>query len=258
MWETVTALFREYMGTGLIAGWFLVSVIYLFLRERDQSRRILFLYTPTILLILFFNPLFAKIVYGYVGNEIYYRILWLIPITLVIAYAAAKICGGLSGKKKGVFTLAAIAAVVLSGSCIYQNPYFRRAENIYHMPQAVVDICDAIVVPGREVMAVFPPEMLQYVRQYTPLVCMPYGRDVLVESWGTQQELYYIMEAEELDVEAMVPFTRGQYQCHYIILPEDKPILGSMEDNGYVLYANIDGYDIYLDPSINRTLEYLQ
>ena len=54
--------------------------------------------------------------------------------------------------------------VMLSGSFIYSNEFFNRAENLYHVPQSVVDICDAIEVEGREVMAVFPAELLQYVR----------------------------------------------------------------------------------------------
>ena len=44
-----------------------------------------------------------------------------------------------------------LVVVVLSGSLVYLNQYMSPAQNLYHIPQNVVDICDAIVVPGREV-----------------------------------------------------------------------------------------------------------
>lgn len=252
MWEQVIELFRAYMGTGLIVIWYLVALVYLFFQEKRKPFRILFLYVPTILLLLFFNPWFAQIVYGVVGDEIYYRILWLLPMTMVIAFAVVDIYGKLAEKKRAVF--AGVMAVVLacSGSYIYSNPYFSKAENIYHVPQCVVDICDAIEVEGREVMAVFPAEILQYVRQYSPVVCMPYGREQLVDRWGEYDELYAVMEADVVDAEALAMKARYRegVPCHYIILSEDKEMKGDLTDYDYEIFARIDGYIIYKDKTI--------
>ena len=54
-------LFQEYMGTGLIVLWFLVSLLYLWLTEKRKYIRVMFLYVPLVLLLVFFNPLVAKI-----------------------------------------------------------------------------------------------------------------------------------------------------------------------------------------------------
>ena len=35
MWSNVVTLFREYMGTGLVVIFYLVSVLFLFLREKS-------------------------------------------------------------------------------------------------------------------------------------------------------------------------------------------------------------------------------
>ena len=72
-------LFQEYMGTGLIVLWFLVSLLYLWLTEKRKYIRVMFLYVPLVLLLVFFNPLVAKIVSQMADGEIYYRILWLLP-----------------------------------------------------------------------------------------------------------------------------------------------------------------------------------
>ena len=90
-------LFQEYMGTGLIMIWFLISLLYLWLTEKRKHIRVMFLYVPLLLLFVFFNPLVAKLVSGLADGEIYYRILWLLPVTPVIAYAAVDFCGKLVG-----------------------------------------------------------------------------------------------------------------------------------------------------------------
>lgn len=242
-------LFREYMGTGLILIWFLVSVIYLFLREEKKQIRILFVYVPVIVLVLFFNPLFARLMSTYMGDEIYYRILWLLPVTPVLAYSFVHVCVTFQGKKRLAFTLTAAFLAVVSGSFIYSNPFFARAENLYHVPERVTRICDAIEIPGREVTAVFPLDMVQYVRQYSPVVCMPYGREILVEEWNEwaiQNELCDVMESDVIEAAELGRLAREQ-SCIYIVLPEEKKLTGSLREADYEEFFRADGYVVYKD-----------
>ena len=181
---------------------------------------------PVILLLLYFNPLFAELVFGVAGGEIYYRIIWLLPITIVIAYTCVCILGDMvrkqndSGRdrtsegkvKKGLPSIVAAVClgglIVISGSFIYDNPFFHKAENLYHVPDSVVHICDAINVPGREVMAVFPLELVQYVRQYSPVTRMPYGREMTVERWNYYNPLCEAMYAQVIDMEVLAPLVK--------------------------------------------------
>ena len=249
MWNSALELFENYMGTGLVTVFFLVTVVYLFFVEKDKSKRILFIYMPVVLLLLYFNPLFCQVIYSLIGDEIYYRILWLIPVTMVLAYGVTYFCQRIGKQCKIVFLIFAAAMVMISGSLIYRNVNFKKADNLYHIPQTVVDICDAIQVEGREVMAVFPVEMLQYVRQYSPYICMPYGREIIVDRWGFYTDLQLVMEAEVLVVEKMAELAKEK-NCHYIIIKSDKQILGDMKEYDYEMFDQIDGYDIYIDRSI--------
>ena len=257
MWSHAINLFQEYMGTGLIVIFFLISLIYLWIAEKRKYLRILFIYVPVILLLVFFNPLFASVVYELAGSEIYYRILWLLPITPVMALTAIDVLGKLGGVKRVAFGVAAMIIIAVSGSYIYGNPYFSRAENLYHVPQSVVNICDAIEVKGREVKAIFPIEMLQYVRQYSPVVCMPYGRDILVEEmtehnelWNEWRELYELMEAEEVDAGMLAEACRVQGVV-YIILPKEQNVKGNFPDYAYEVFEEIDGYMVYKDATVD-------
>lgn len=253
MLSNAVILFREYMGTGLIVIWFLLSLCYLCAREKRKPVRVLFVYVPVTLLVLFFNPLFERIIYRVVGDEIYYRILWLLPISLVIAFAAVDIYGRLKGKAQILWGVTAAVLIVVSGSFIYNNPFFKKAENRYHVPQNVVDICDAIKVEGREVMAVFPAEMLQYVRQYSGVVCMPYGREMLVERWNSFDELYDVMEAEVIESSELAKIARER-GCAYIILPQDKEMKGRLSDYAFEVFGQVDGYLIYKDSLVQLSL----
>lgn len=261
MWEDAIALFREYAGTGLILIWYIVSLVYLWINEKRKYIRILLLYMPAVLLLIYFNPLFAGLVYGVVGYEIYYRILWLLPVTAVIAYTCTCIYGriaekeavqsetGRRGRKADLFALCAVGMIAVSGSFIYCSPLFSRAQNIYHVPDSVVHICDAIQVPGREVMAAFPLELVPYVRQYSSTTYMPYGREMTVERWNHHNSLSEAMEQEVIEMKELAALAR-EAGCHFCILPEKKKTTEDPEDYGWVCILKTDGYLVYRDPAI--------
>lgn len=139
---------------------------------------------------------------------------------------------------------------MVSGSLVYQSPHFRQAQNVYHVPQAVVEICDAIQSGDTPVKAVFPGELVQYVRQYNSYIWMPYGREALVERWGFSYELFDLQQEETLDILAFAPLAHSE-GCQYIILPEGRKMLGSLSDYGYELLDEKEGYCIYWDSELD-------
>jgi hypothetical protein len=256
MWENVITLYKNYAGTGMLAGLFLVALLYLFVTEKNKITRILFVYMPAMLLVLYFCPLFAAIVYAFVGEEIYYRLLWLLPVVPVLAYAAVKLLTSMKTEKtwkKAVTGAALVGIVITSGSLVYQSPYFSRAQNPYHVPQEVVEICDSIRVEGREVVAVFPTELIPYVRQYSAYIWMPYGREILVERWNFQNELFDLMNQEVLDVD-LIAQSAHEKGCHYVIISKEKMLNGSFEDYQYELFDEVEHYLIYADTTLYRGL----
>jgi hypothetical protein len=244
MWHTITGLYQEYTGTGLLFVLYLAAVVFLFFREKNRERRCLFVYVPAVLLALYFQPWLSALFLRFGGEEIYYRLLWLLPVTLTLGYAGVMLSEQAKGRFRRAVPVLVVLLFVVSGSLIYASPYVHRAENAAHMPGYVVDVCDAITVPGREVMAIFPDEFLQFVRQYTPYVCMPYGRDVLLEEYNSHHEIAREMEREVIDAERLGALAT-RYVCHYIILPEDRAMEGSLARAGYPEWKRVDGYTIY-------------
>lgn len=234
--------FQKYSGTGLLVCCFLVAWFYLFFCEKKRENRVIFVYMPAVLLLLFFNPLFFRVFGNLTEEAIYFRFLWLLPITPVIAYTVIKIYGTLSGPKRYVFVLLSFVLIMFSGRLVYLNPLFERAENEYHVPQEVVEICDMIEVEGREVVAAFPGELLLYVRQYSATVCMPYGREV----FSYYDSFYASMCEEIVDAEKLTELAR-QRGCHFLILDEKKVPAEELEKYSYEVYGQVEQYVIYKD-----------
>lgn len=248
-WNWVASVYRDYVGTGMLAALFLTALLYLFVTEKNKNTRILFLYMPVLTLLIYFSPPFAAIVYAFTGEETYYRLLWLVPVTPVLAYSAVKILMECGKKTRLWIGTAMVGILLLSGQLVYKSPYFSSAENRYHVPQTVVEICDMISQEDRYVKAVFPAEFLTYVRQYESRIWMPYGREILVTRWGFQYDLYELMEAPVPDVKLIAAEARDQ-GCQYIIISEKKPLSGSFTDYGYELLASVGGYGVYWDPDL--------
>lgn len=249
MWQAVGNIFRDYMGKGLLMGWFLLMLLFLWKREQEKMKRILFVYFPVSVLVIFFNPLVYRICYRFIGNEIYYRILWLLPVSMTISYGMLQVGERVASQKKKWVLCIFVLGVIASGSLIYKNPNYSKAQNINHVPEAVVEICDEIEIEGREVMAVFPKELLSYVRQYSALVCMPYGREELVEQWATGHPIFLLMEKDSIELDELLPLCKEE-ECHYLILPMDKEIIGDFGKYDYVFVKNICGYNLYRDTTM--------
>jgi len=248
--QEISLIYRDYTGTGMIIALFLVSVLYMIFGEKEPAKKLILGALPLAIALLFACPLFAWLIYLFLDSEIYYRFLWLLPVTIVIAYACVKLMLRMQGIKRLVSLIAVCGIIIVCGDYVYDSPHFSVAENAYHVPDTVKSICDEIQVEGREVRAVFPADMVQYVRQYTPFVCMPYGREMLVERWNLQDDVYDIYEEEWPDgvvhADKLAEVCRQQ-DVHYIIWSQERYMEGNLEDSGFALKNTIDGYLIFVD-----------
>jgi len=253
MWESVRTLFVGYMGDGLLWCLFLMALLFLFLREKDKVNRVLFVYTPVVLLLVFFNPFFMNVMYRFIGEQIYYRILWLIPAGVVIGTAVVKIYTLLQEKKQKCFLAVIVFLFALTGRLVYMNSQYSVADNLYHIPEEVVVICDEIEIEGREVMVAFPRDLMQYVRQYSPYICMPYGREVLVPKWKSVNELYDTMTEDTMDVARISGLAKAN-GCHYIVVESDKAKKGDFAEYGYENVLKVERYEVLRDTTVSLEL----
>ncbi|MFI3213244.1 MAG: hypothetical protein R3Y24_07865 [Eubacteriales bacterium] len=245
-------IFKAYSGVGYYSIIFVAALVYLWFVEENKVTRYLFVYGAGCIQILFFIPLFY---WGYtlLDSETYYRILWLLPSTVVIAYSAVRIMG----KHTKVGLLITLVIVVISGKYVYSSVYITEAENLYQIPQEVVDVCDMIMPQEGEdrIWAIFPDDMIHYVRQYSTDIQMLYGREVLVNGWEWgDHELHIMMTEDIVDVETLVT-TAEEYACNYIILEKDRPLDGDTEKNNLLLVGETSNYLVYQCVNVEVPIE---
>lgn len=246
-------VWQDVSGSGMLLALYIVATLFLFFREKETYKRILLIYLPAFWVGILLLPVTYRIVAMVIDEELYYRFFWMLPMALVIAYAVVEVYHLYRGKHKKWLACILALTIILCGDFVYDNWRYSKAENVYHVPQEVVDICDFIHAEGREVMALFPMELMQYVRQYDGTICMPYGRNVLVAEWEMWHPLYFMFEIYETDVEAIAK-EAVNYECSYVV--EEAGTLESkvMIESGYELLETLHGYDVFYNDAIFQAI----
>ena len=246
--ETAILLLKQYSGQGMIITLYFVALTYLWLEEKEKIKRRLLVGLPVGILLMFFCPLVVIFLEKLSEEDVFWRMLWSIPMMSVIAYAGVKLLSKAEGLKRYFAIAVLVAVIMIGGNYLYDNPGFLKAENPEHIPSEVVELCDEIIVDGREVAACFPAEMLMYVTQYTAYIQMPYGREVFLRPDGVimWDGLYEIMEDEEVDATVLAEELRKQ-KCHFVVLRNSTVLTGDLESHNWQKYYESDNYTVYLD-----------
>lgn len=243
----ILEIFKAYNGTGYYCILFIAALLYLWFTEEDKHIRILLVITPSIIQILFFIPYFYML-YNVLDEGTYYRILWLLPMTLVIAYSACRVIG--THLRLGVAVVGVILA--LSGTFVYSSANISRAENAYNLPQEVIDICDMVKPEeGKErVWAAFPPILVHYVRQYTTTIQLPFGRDSMVDSWKRlDNPLFDLYMSPQMPVDELTKLSTDYY-CNYVIVEKEKGVIGEPGDYGLEYMGSTENFDVYRNTNV--------
>ena len=255
MQNTVFGVWQNISGSGILTALYICVLVFLFFCEKEKYKRILLIYLPAFWLMLLFLPITYQIIAEIVDEELYYRFFWMLPMTLVIAYGLVQAYQLYQGKYRKIVAAGLVALLALGGDFVYNNWRYSPAENFYHVPQSVAEICDLMHAQGREVMAVFPEELMQYVRQYDSTICMPYGRNVLVPDWKIDHPLNEIMEAEVLNSKLLgETASSAEHSCVYIVVREGQKATGDITRDlaayGYEQKARMHGYCVYYNDEI--------
>ena len=137
--KEILTIFMDYCGSGIYPFLFLLSLVYLFVTEKDRKIRLVLLEASAVILVLFFFPLFKMGMDLVEEAGTYYRILWLLPMTVVTAYAGVRLIA--RHTRIGLVLLAAVC--ILGGEYVYDNINVSKAENRYHMFQHLFHSDDA-------------------------------------------------------------------------------------------------------------------
>ena len=244
----ILAIFQEFTGSGFLTILYMLALLYLWMAEKNPTIRAILVYGSSVIQILFFVPVFY---YGYqiLDAGTYYRILWILPMTVTIAYSGVKIFG----KYPMGSIVIGLVMIAICGKYTYSNSYITKAENLYHIPQEVIEVCD-IIMPGEEeerVVGIFPDDLVHFVRQYTSRIEMVYGRDYLAPDWiYGDHPIREVMNQEKIRVSELVRLATEQ-KCQYIIVERSKETIGKFEKFKVFKIGETANYNIYRNFSVD-------
>ena len=227
---------------------FLIALLFLWVTETDRKLRAVLLYLVAAIAVIFLCPLYAWIGMQ-IDEEIYYRVFWTLPIGILVCYSTVRLMMRFRhAVSRALVFFLAILVIVINGDLVYTNSFHIKSVNAYHIPQQVIAVADAVRQENYKPVAVFPAELLPFLRQYTADIYTPYGRNILEPAWTFHNELYDAMEGDSAvyDVAEVARCARNE-RCAFVVLSCIKQMKGSMEEEGYFLYRFVEGYFVYMD-----------
>lgn len=237
-----------YNNKSFLVPLFLTALLFLWVTERNRRIRVVLVYLVTALCVVFICPLYAWVGMR-IDAEIYYRVLWSLPIGVIVCYSAVKLMLRFrSIISRGLVFVLTLLVICINGDLVYTKTLHFKSVNAYHMPQQVIDVAEALTLENYRPIAVLPAELLPFFRQYTAEVFTPYGRNILEPAWNFSNELYDAMEGDSAyyDAAEVARCARDEH-CVYVVLSCAKQIRGSMEEQNYFLLSFVQGYYIYMD-----------
>ncbi len=255
MWDTMRSAMNTiiedvilYNNNSFLVPLFLIALLLLWMMEKDRKLRVALVYLVTGVAVIFLCPLYAWIGMR-IDEDVYYRVLWSLPMGILVCYSAVKLMTRWKTLlSKGLVFILTILLIMMNGKFVYANTLHFKSVNLYHIPQQVIDVADALKLDNYRPIAVLPAELLPFFRQYTADIYTPYGRNILEPAWTFQNELYDAMEGNNAfyDVQEVARCARDEH-CAFVVLSCAKQMQGSMEEQGYFLFRFVQGYYIYMD-----------
>ena len=252
--------YQKYSGKGEQFVLFLLALCFLVFFKKNVKVYGRIRWYSYFVMAVMICPLTAVVIMDYlIGEEVYWRMFWLIPVPVVIAIAGVELVdmGKTQGQRRRLLLFVALL-IILSGRWMYGGDTVTMAQNAEKLPEQVEDVCDAISADALNNQistkkVVVPAHLLSYIRQYDATIEMPYGRNGIKNDGYFPEELQKIvdlMDADKPDYFLLSGYLKRE-NCNYLVLGADKKA-GELVDYGYFPVAQTQDYVIYRCDDLNQ------
>lgn len=255
MLESIKLLHDVLWSSTLMMGLCLAAMGYLIYRcikkKETRTMQICIVFSVLTGVLVCLNPVFGKVLMHVSGDKYtFIRFTWLIPLFLLVAYAATMLILDLQGKRR------LIACVVITGLILCAGqpwpPVFKRAENVYKVSNSLKEVCDSIRADGgdgRISVNVYLPDNNIYedgsdanmryfgIRQYAPEFVL--DRTTITPEQYEQPDFSYVGNMVNRDAYVICDCNDNQYRelekIGYVML---------MENGEYAVFKNTAQFTI--------------
>lgn len=253
-WEAMTIYtFNRISGGELFFGVFFVTLLVIFIYEKDQKIKNIFGLYSVIFTAIYLFPLTSYfLLRAAVDVSSYYRMFWLLPAFLVIPYVFVKWESEITLKRnKRFFIIGVLIFFIFRSETSYSR--IEISENPYGISSAVIEIIEIINADaealGLDVKpAIVTTQIHSFVRQYDASVVMPIGGaswavvSDLERTNANVQEIFRIIR-NNLDDGISLSRLIKEEEFNYLVIWRDHPALerigGGFVEIGEVLKFSI-------------------
>ena len=241
--------YLQYAGVGMYMLLFFISIIYIYCKKMENDIKLILCVYPIIALTIIWNPLIAYKIIAVVGKEIYWRMFWILPISVAIAYVAtATVCCVSRKYQKVIVTIALTGILIMGGQFIFVSGNYTKASNWYKLPEQTIEVCNILENDCNEtIRVVVPGDLVVSLRQYDAKIQMVYGRFGVDTTGGWNEaaySLYKLMLLNDFDVKLISGYM-NDLKCNYIVLNKSTIISDDLENYGYHFVTSTEQYNIY-------------
>lgn len=236
--EYILNLAKLYAGNGVVLFLYAAAWVLIVALEKEKEKRIVFAFSAWYLPLVILNPLLGLVLAKLqILPERIVRLYWLVPVFIVIAYGFSLLVRKARERAKlgGVTAAILCAVLVLTGSPIVSAENYVRAENVYKLPDGVIQIVDMVNQDAQALSALgtgmeqtkrktaMPLELSTYARQYDGTLPLLYGRypDKKGEKTENVVAVYEMMQQEILSIEELAERSKRE-GCRYLVLDSSK------------------------------------
>ena len=234
----------------------MIGILWILWKEKDWLRKILLGVLPLVFLFFYWCPVTGIFFMKVLGENVYWRILWLLLLAVIIPYAGCLLLKQLSGMKRQITFLGLLAVIGISGKCVLSSEWFEVSTNVYKVPENVMQIADLL---PENVHVVASNRLTPYLRLRDPSLTLEYARNALVFNgmdvvYGPTANLYKELQKEEIDVSKAASLAREQ-KCTFIIISKSHTYNGIWEDYGYEFYHETEEFAIWVDRNYEEGMD---
>lgn len=239
--EVIKNTFGEFKGSGMYIALFFVAILYIYLKEDNKKIKSFLVYFPIIILLVTLNPIFNKIVGKIFTASVYWRVYWMLPLGVVIAYAAVRFINSENEKsKKVIATIGIIITIMMSGKLIYNKENYIQVSNLYKVPDEVLEVVE-VIRQGKEEKkkALTSEQLVAYIRQVDASIELAYRRE---PTGYLDNEFVRIMHSGISEDIVNMAF---ENDCNYIVLDRGLVINVELHYFGFERIAETENFIIY-------------
>ncbi len=236
----------SYIGTGFHIWLLGAALLYLLLFEHEAPVRRLFLGYSAVWAVLYFCPVTPLVLGKLIGNDIYWRCIWLLPMPVIIAFAMVKAWERIqkTWQKAGLILLFVCLICITGKNVYFPDGHFEKAYNLQKVP-VLTATADAIIHENLEedepIVMLATSNISDYIRQYDPQVRQLYGRRSAVG--GFRNGSIYI-NRPVVNTKTVCRFAIVA-KCNFIVLPKAATDSAIMSAFQYEVVGEVGEYYVW-------------